>query len=268
MAAHPSLTDALAAAAASRPGVPAPNAEFLAFARDRLDDGDGLDDATLAASAHLADLLVTYHAARGEPAALQYLGRLLEALRAPLRRTGANAGLIDELVSDLPTELISPRAGVPPRLHGYAGRGPLPAWLRVVAVRALIERRRKHGSMISDDALAGLASPDLDPELALLRRRYATEFRAAFVWAVAGLPAEDRALLRQHHLDGVGLDALARLHGIHRATVARRLASTRGAIFDRVRRRLLRELRAGTDTVDSILRIVQSELEVSFAQYL
>ncbi len=257
-----SVADALAAAARASPGLPPPDDAFVAFARDRLDDD-------VAASPHLADLLLAFHATRGHAAAVAGLIRVLDTLRTPLRRTGADDVAIDELVRELPAALIAPRDGAAPRLHGYGGRGPLAGWLRVVAVRAMVERRRRVGAATLDDtALAELATPELDPELALLRRRYAADFRAAFAWAVDGLAADDRALLRQHHLDGVGLDQLARLHGIHRATAARRLAAARDAIFTRVRRRLLHDLRIGGDTVDSILRLVHSELAVSLDRYL
>lgn len=270
MSSPASLRDALAAAAAAWPALPPPDDAFVTFARDRLCDGTALDDAALATCPYLADLLLAHHAIRGDPHAVPAITAQLAALRHPLRRTGADETLIDDLLRDLPAELIAPREDAAPRLHGYRGRGPLPAWLRVIAVRAVVERRRRReGSPADVDAtIAELATPELDPELALLRRRYGDDFRAAFAWAVDGLVSADRALLRQHHIDGVSLDALAGLHRVHRATVARRLAAARGEIFDRVRRRLVHELRVGGDTVDSILRLVRSELDVSLGQYL
>jgi RNA polymerase sigma-70 factor, ECF subfamily len=253
---------ALASAAAAWPDLPA-DAGFVAFARDRLPELAQLD-------ARLADLLVAHHACAGHPTAVAAIRRMLDALRPPLRRTGADAGMLEELLADLPGDLVAPRAGAAPRLHGFAGRGPLAGWLRVVAVRTLVERRRKAGASPEDDdaAVADAATPEIDPELDLLRRTYAAEFRAAFAAVVAELDPADRLLLRQHHLDGVGLDALARMHGVHRATAARRLAAAREAIFARVRRRLLGELRVGGDTVDSIIRLVRSELELSLERYL
>jgi len=251
----------LAAAVAAWPDLPAPDAAFVAFARDRLPDAAQLD-------ARLPDLLLAHHAGLGHPVAVGAIARLLEGLRPPLRRTGADAGMIDELLADLPGDLLGPRGGAAARIYGYGGRGPLAAWLRVIAVRALVERRRKAGTAADDDAVADLATPEIDPELDLIRRKYAAEFRTAFAAVVGELEPADRALLRQHHLDGVSLDALARLHGVHRATAARRLAATRDLIFARVRRRLLGELRVGGDTVDSIIRLVRSELDLSLERYL
>ena len=247
--------DDAAIVAAAWPALPAPDAGFAAHRADR--DGG-----------HLADLFLAYHAARGHPIAVAAIARLLDELRAPLRRTGATAAAVDELLADLPGDLITARAAAPPRLHGYAGRGPLGGWLRVIAVRALVERRRARGEVPDDDLIDQVAAPAHSAELQLLRRRYASEFRAAFAWAVGSLDPSDRALLRQHHLDGVSLDELARLHGVHRATAARRLAAGRELLAARVRRRLLGELRVSGDTLDSIIRLVHSELALSLERYL
>jgi RNA polymerase sigma-70 factor (ECF subfamily) len=270
--------------------LPVPDAGFI----ERLLAIATTVDALLAL--HLEDLAVAHHAAAGHPQALAQVRALLETLRAPLRRTGADAQQIAELLADLPGELVAPRAGgakrrppyndpragrssdpssgfptdppgAAPRILGYAGSGPLGGWLRVVAVRSLVARRRTASPEDDDRAVAELAAPD-DPELALLRQRYAVEFRSAFVAAVSALAPEDRLLLRQHHVDGVGIDRLALLHGCHRATAARRVAAARTSVFEAVRRRLLSELRIGGQTFDSLLRLVQSELDLSIHRYL
>jgi len=216
----------------------------------------------------LDDLVIAHHAALGRPTAVAAIRLLLEGLRGPLRRTGADPQQIDELLADLPAELLSPRDHAAPRIHGYAGKGALGGWLRVVAVRAMIDRRGKTSTHDDDGAVADLAAPDLDPELALLRRQYATEFRTAFAAAIGILPPDDRLLLRQHHLDGLGIDRLAALHGIHRATAARRLVAAREVVYDTVRRRLLAELEIGGQTFESLLRVVRSELDLSIDRYL
>jgi RNA polymerase sigma-70 factor, ECF subfamily len=248
-------------AAVDWPQLPAPDGEFASFVRDR-----GIDEAH---PTRASDLLLAFHAGRGHPIAIAAISGLLEQLRPPMRRTGADSSAIDELLAELPADLCTPRDGGAPRIYGYSGRGPLVAWLRVVAIRTMIKRRQRAEDPAGNDhELAELAAPDLGPELAIVRARYAREFRAAFGAAIERLEPHDRALLRQHHLDGVGLDQLARLHAVHRATIARRLAAARDAISATVRRRLLSELRVGGDTVDSIIRLVHGEIEQSLERYL
>ncbi len=257
----------LRAAAATWPALPPPDLAFVRSVADRLPPGPA---AAAIAAVKIDELLLAYHGARGHVVALQAIRSLLDDLRAPLRRTGASAAQIDELLTDLPGDLCGPRSTGAPRILGFTGRSTLSAWLRVVVVRTVIDRRRRAGAIIDDDevTLAQTATADLDPELDLLRRTYAREFREAFAAAIAELAPEDRALLRQHHIDGVGLDALALLHGVHRATAARRLAAARETIFLKVRRRLLHDLNVGNATVDSILRIVQSDLDLSIDRML
>jgi RNA polymerase sigma-70 factor (ECF subfamily) len=242
-------------------GLPGPDRAFVERLLGRSQDQDEL------AALCLDDLLLAHHAMHGQRAALAMLRSILDRLRAPLRRTGATVDQIDLLLDDLPALLVAPRDELPPRLVGYSGRGRLAAWIRVVAVRTLVERM-KSAPLANDEAAAELAAPELDPELLLLRRQYAAEFAVAFRTVIGELPPADRLLLRQHHLEGIGIDRLAAQHGIHRATAARRIAAVRELVFERVRRHLLATLRIGGDTFDSLVRIVRTELELGLDHYL
>jgi len=257
-----SAAEACAAAAHAWPKLPAPDARFLEHLHEQIVNAAEL------AELHVADLFLAYHAQRGEPRAVAALRAMLEELRGPLRRTGAGEPLIEEVLADLPAELIAPRPGIDPRLTGYAGRGPLAGWLRVFAVRAVLDRRRRTGTAVDDELIGELAAPELDPELAVLRRRYAAELTAAFIAACAELDPTALLLLRQRYLDGLGIDRLAALHGVHRSTAARRLAAARSDLSASVRRRLLDKLGVGPTTLDSIIRLVGSELELSLDRYL
>jgi RNA polymerase sigma-70 factor, ECF subfamily len=254
--------DACAAAANAWPDLPSPDAAFVEALHDQVADAAELP------LLHVGDLFLAHHVLRGEIRAVAAVRAMLDVLRAPLRRTGASDELIAEVLADLPADLVVRRATGEPMLAGYAGRGPLAGWLRVIAVRTLVERRRRTGASVDDDLVAELATPELDPELAVLRRHYAGELKTAFLAALAALDPVDLLLLRQRYLDGLGIDRLAALHGIHRATAARRLAAARSDLSERVRRRLLDKLRVGGATLDSIIRLVGSELELSLDRYL
>lgn len=254
--------DACAVAARAWPELPAPDARFLEHLHEQIVDAAEL------AELHVADLFLAHHAQRGEPRAIAALRAMLEELRRPLHRTGAGAQLIEEVLADLPAVLIAPRRAADPMLTGYTGRGPLAGWLRVIAVRTVVDRRRRTGTAVDDELIAEVAAPELDPELAVLRQRYAAELKAAFSAACAELDPAALLLLRQRYLDGLGIDRLAALHGIHRSTAARRLAAARSDLSASVRRRLLDKLGVGPATLDSIVRLVGSELELSLDRYL
>jgi RNA polymerase sigma-70 factor, ECF subfamily len=213
-------------------------------------------------------LSLAFRASRGEAPAVAEVVTLLAGLRGALRRTGASDAQIDELLAELPADLLGPREGADARILGYSGRGALGAWLRVVAVRALVERRRKERPMGSlEEELGERVSGAHDPELELLRRTYRAEIEGAFKRAFGALDASARLLLVQHHVDGLSVDQLAALHGVHRATAARRVAAAREAFSTEVRAVLSRELAVGAETYESIVRLVRSDLSLHLSRY-
>jgi RNA polymerase sigma-70 factor (ECF subfamily) len=102
----------------------------------------------------------------------------------------------------------------------------------------------------------------------VLKARYRDDVRCAFAAAIAELSPRDRTLLRQHYVDTVSLEALAALHGVHRATCARWLASAREEIVAS----LSKQLRAshGNEPLDleSAIELVRSQLDLSLSRHL
>ncbi|MDC0744620.1 sigma factor-like helix-turn-helix DNA-binding protein [Polyangium mundeleinium] len=256
------MKDALDRAAARWPDLPLPDAAFEAALSARILEGEGLD------SLHVEDLFLAHHAGRGNAAAVAVVMKLVDPLRVELRRTGADEQLVRDVLAELPAELIAPRADAPPRILGYTGKGPLGGWLRVVAVRAVVERRRRASERPTEALVVEQVAAEHDPELDLLRHRYTRELQAGFAEAFAALTPDQRLLLRQHHVDGLSIDRLAALHGVHRATAARRVAAAREALFEGVRAALVKELGIGNETFDSIVRLVRSEVSIHLSRYV
>ncbi|MCB9559321.1 MAG: hypothetical protein H6708_02805 [Kofleriaceae bacterium] len=201
-----------------------------------------------------------------EQLATRHLPRLAPALR--------HAGLADADLAEIEQALVTllfVGDGGPPHITTYAGRGDLHGWLKAIAVRLALRRRDRDRRHVGDDALADVAAGApgaVDPRLAHWQRTAAAELGAAVAAAIATLPVADRTLLRQHHLDGVTLDQLAAHAGVHRATIARRLAAARRTVADRARDDLVRRLGVDPDEVDSVVRLVQSQLDVSLRRHL
>jgi RNA polymerase sigma-70 factor (ECF subfamily) len=149
-----------------------------------------------------------------------------------------------------------------PRLASYAGRGPLASWLRAAAVRTAVDLMRARRELPSDPAGLGDAAA-IDPLLASLKQRYRDEFRIAFQEAAAQLTDRERTLLRYRFLDDLSIDEIGRLYGVHRATTARWIAAIRESLFEATRARLMAQLGIGDSDVDSVLRLIDSQLDVS-----
>jgi RNA polymerase sigma-70 factor (ECF subfamily) len=154
-----------------------------------------------------------------------------------------------------------------PRLASYSGRGDLRAWLRAAAVRTAIDLTRTRRTVaLAPDVLADAAAAD--PLLAGLKASYRESFRTAFAAAVRELGDRDRTLLRYRFADDLSIDEIGALYGVHRATVARWLATIREALFEATREGIMAELSLTESEVDSVLRLVDSQLDVSISDVL
>ena len=157
------------------------------------------------------------------------------------------------------------------KLRSYAGRGSLSHWVRAVAVRQAISLGRKRGVLerVVGEPSGTAADDAPDPELAFLKSHYRAHFKEAFAAMMQDLPAADRTLLQLRFVDGLTLDQLARVRQQHRATVARHLARLRQSLLAEVREHLAQQAGLGPQReLESVLRIVQSNLELSLPRIL
>jgi RNA polymerase sigma-70 factor (ECF subfamily) len=155
-------------------------------------------------------------------------------------------------------------------LRDYAGRGDLRGYLRVSATRALIRaiNRGRREVAVDDGEVFDRMLPIDDPELSILRAQYRDPVDAALRAALVGLDARARALLRYQLLDGWSIDQVGKLYGVHRATAARWLADARAALGNAIRSELAARLRIAASEVDSIVRLVQSRVDMSLDRLL
>jgi RNA polymerase sigma-70 factor (ECF subfamily) len=219
--------------------------------------------ARVIASMPAADLYLAAACTAGDAAALDvFRATLLPALRGALRKLGAPDATIAEAEQRV---LVMLFVGDAPQIAGYSGRGRLLSWVRSISVRT---GRRLMGTLHgkgggADDELDELPAAVRDPELELLRTRYVDQVRSALAAAFADLGERPRRLLRQHHIDGLTIDALAPLYRVNRATTARWVAAARRELLDGIRGRLIAEHGVPSSEVDSVIRIVRSQLSLS-----
>jgi RNA polymerase sigma-70 factor (ECF subfamily) len=210
---------------------------------------------------HAGDLWVAYGCVTHNAAALAALEqRYVPELRSALRRS-FDAGLAEDAELRLMDKLLYARDDK--MLASYAGRGGLASWLRAAAIRTAIDlmrARREHPTDLSTLAMIGGAD---DPIFAALKQRYREEFRVAFGAAAEQLTDRERALLRYRFLDGLSIDEIGVLYRVHRSTVARWIGAIREGLFEGTRAHLVDQLEVSESEIDSILRLIDSQLEFS-----
>jgi RNA polymerase sigma-70 factor (ECF subfamily) len=214
-------------------------------------------------SLQLDDLALATAAGQGDPRAVAGIDALYAPVAARAIAAVRGAKVIgDDVAQRVRAALL---AGAPPSIRTYAGRSPLAAWLRVITTREAVRLVRVQDREVSldDERLVELISPEHDPELAYMKRHYREQLGLAFREAVADLPSDVRTLLRQSVVDGVGIDRLATLYDLHRATVARRIEAARRELNEAVRTRLVQRLGIDGSELASVLRLIESQLDVT-----
>lgn len=275
------LALALELSRARWPGVDLGGERFLAHLRSKTGSGEALTLALKEAwspehpgGLRVADLYLACACAEGVPAALEaFEGHALEQVRTTLRRHRDSEAEIDELLQVLRIKLFiggSPGRVVAPRILDYSGRGSLRKWTITVALRALLNLRRatRREAPSRADELVERLTLRGDVDLELVRLRHALQFKRALAAALGELSPEDRNLLRLVVVEGVTLERLGRLRGLHKSNVSRQLARARRTLRSAVRARLTRELGLRSAETDSLLRLLVPGASISLRAFL
>ena len=224
-------------------------------------------DRTEVPDSRSVEVFVVLAATAGSETASQWLAeRYFDGVRDALRGAGVPDADRDDAVQQVWTRMFATRDDEPAAALRYVGHGDLAGLLKVSAARIALNRVRDRGRLVPEESAAAIAD-ELDVELATIERRYRSEFKAAFEAAVAQLSTEDRNLLRMHILDGLSIDRLAALQGIHRSTAARRVAKAREQVAAGVREELVARI-GDQGPVQSLLRVVRSGLDLSLSRVL
>ena len=240
-------------------GIEVDRDRFTLFVSRHLPEGGTIDAIRIDA------LYLAFACATGDRHAIAKLERdYFRGVDMAVARLRGDATLTDEVRQMIRVRLLTAPPGKEPRITEYGGRGDLGRWLRAVAVRVAVDVLRSSGkeTPVSDDVLADRATSGSDPEIELFKRRYGSEFRLAVHDAVRTLDVEARTDLRLYYVDGLTLEELSNLHEVTPSTISRRLGKARGRVLDETRSLLRDRLGVGDDDLESILRALESRLEI------
>jgi RNA polymerase sigma-70 factor (ECF subfamily) len=225
---------------------------------------------TVLSSLHAGDLYLAFCCALGDPAALEAFDQhALSRVNAALRGQLPQGATVDEVTQRLRLKLFVRTSDAAPAIWSYSGKGPLIHWLRAAAVRVVQDLARRGGVAVSsDEALADTPALVSDPDLELLKGRFASDFKAAFQEALSSLSAKEQNLLRLQVIDGLSPDEIGRVYSAHRATVWRWLSACREALRQKTRELLAARVQANESELSSLMNAVHSQLDVSLNRVL
>jgi RNA polymerase sigma-70 factor (ECF subfamily) len=228
----------------------------------------GIDKPSELEGLHVADLFLATACHHGDPAALVAFDRLYAtSIAGVASRSRGRSDFEDEVHQRLRIRLLVGEGGAPPRIASYTGRGSLRGWVQVSAARIAINLARgdraREGRREQTAATLDLRMADeLDPEANYLRGVHRETFQQAFQDALEGLSPRQRNVLRLRFLDGVNIDGIGAVYRVHRTTAARWVREARTQVMNHTRRLLGARLRLSPRTVDSLVRLLESELEL------
>ncbi len=266
------LNDVLAALVArvQRAGlVRAPRSDqLLAHVAARIpEEGDLLQ---LLRRLHVEDLALAWACGGGHAGAVAQLERRhFAVVQGALSQLPDAMAHLSELKQQLRQRLFVASGDIAPRIGQYSGRGELGSWLRVAAIRCALNLLQKRGREVAleDRLLDNLAAPE-NQELQHLKDRYRGEFKEAFEGALTSLTSRERNVLSYTYLERLTAHQVGAIYGVHRTTVARWLAGIRESLAERTRQALMARLRVDRGELESIMRLINSELDASIERFL
>jgi RNA polymerase sigma-70 factor (ECF subfamily) len=217
------------------------------------------------------DLYLACACLHDDPAAMAlFEARYLSDLAAMLPQRRRSPAFDSDVKQAVREKLFVRHEGRAPKIGEYSGRGDLGSWVRVLTMRTalnLLRSTKREVALADDSILADRAKAD-DAEIAHLKKRYRTDFAEAFHAALAKLRTRDRNVLRQHYVDGLTMEQIGLVYRVHRITVVRWIDKARTELAAETRRLLSARLRVGRGELDSIMRLIRSQLDVSLRTYL
>jgi RNA polymerase sigma-70 factor (ECF subfamily) len=234
---------------------------FAAYLGDRV--GDEAFTLESLQSLRAGDLFLACACLERDSRALAAFEHELSHADAALARMNLGGAVVEDVKQAIRHRLLVGDGDSPAKLLDYKGRGDLRAWLRVSATRAALKviRSNRRERPLEDEMLMDLESNDADPELRYVKALYRDAFRTAFQGALDSLEDREKNLLRQHVVDQLSIDELGTLYQVHRATAARWVTKAKENLLEATRAKFMGNVRVDNDECDSIMRLVQSQLD-------
>ena len=268
----PRLIELYEEARTAYPALPIDARELVAAIAARATGESSADVADYLARCRSGDLAVAVAASTGSQPAIGELERAFRTtIDAACRRFAGPGQTADDLKQILRTKLFVAAPGATPKIADYGGQGFLENWLRVTAVRVFLDlakrKDRARETPAEDDDVLALPHPG-DLALDIVKAEYRAAVAAAMFEAAQGLEPGDRHLLRQHLVQGLSIDELGAVLGIHRATAARRIGRAKQQLVAETRQHLAIKLKLDERELDEVLGLVMSRLDVSIGKLL
>ena len=229
------------------------------------------------------DLCLIIACEQGDERAWEHLVTDFDStVRSAARKITSNSEDAEDLASSIWAELYGLRLDAEgnkkSKLAYYSGRGSLAGWLRAVVGQLAVDQFRKVSKFVqveedrefenlANEAAMdgnGLVSQGANPEDDFTDRETKSDVTEALSTAIAGLPDEDRLVMKLYYFDQLKLKDIATTFGYHEATASRRLTR----IQNDIRKLVENELRSKHGWTDGEVKRHLSDAAASLGMTL
>jgi RNA polymerase sigma-70 factor (ECF subfamily) len=260
------LADLLARARAAWPSLSISDESFLPFLAERVPDGA---DLARLERLNVEDLYLACGCAAGSPKAVElFASRFFPVIKRAVAQLDVPAAWVEDIRQTVYDKLFLTDSERPAAIRHYQGSGDLATWVHVVAVRQTVDLIRKRNREQTMRELPEVIASDDNPELRFLKERFGSEFKAVFEDVVSRLSSKERNLLRYQLVASLTLEQIAGVYRVNRSTVVRWMQALRDKLLEQTRVGLSEKLHLTGGEFVSLMRLIQSQLQVSIKRLL
>ena len=260
------LADLLARARAAWPSLSISDESFLPFLAERVPDGA---DLARLERLNVEDLYLACGCAAGSPKAVElFASRFFPVIKRAVAQLDVPATWVEDIRQTVYDKLFLTDSERPAAIRHYQGSGDLATWVHVVAVRQTVDLIRKRNREQTMRELPEVAAGDDNPELRFLKERFGSAFKEVFEEVLARLGSKERNLLRYQLVASLTLEQIAGVYRVNRSTVVRWMQALRDKLLEQTRVGLSEKLHLTGGEFVSLMRLIQSQLQVSIKRLL
>jgi RNA polymerase sigma-70 factor, ECF subfamily len=218
-------------------------------------------------STHAPDLFLAIACTAGDQAAIRHFDRVfVSQVDARVTRFDLSPDRLDDLRQKLRTKLLM---GPSPGIGSYRGRAPLGAWLHVTAVRVAIDVAAVvPANDRMDIDLLEITATGQNPEIEATRTLHQERFQVALEESFQVLTSREKTILRLHVVDGLNIDAIGAIYGVHRATAARWLVGIRTRVYEQLKREFALRWKATSSDLRSLVSLLRDHIHITAKRVL
>ncbi len=216
---------------------------------------------------HTSDLYLALACIGGDDVAIRnFETEILCKVDPVLARLGLSEADADGIRQELRVRLLVGTETRTAVLASYSGSGELVHWVRAVAGRQALQSFRRNKPTVSLEEQ--IYETFCDPHVSQLKGYYREEFKKALHEAVAQLDAREQTIMRALVVEGHTVTEVAQTYKVHRVTASRWVSKIRQTLFARTQALLRGNLNVKDDELRSIMRLIDSQMEMSLARVL